>query len=129
MVRLTNYKGDYIHNIDDFVDYRLKTDSFIINDNEDAADFLNYLRNEYSCSMREFSHEFMDVDYNLGYSILTRRRNTSLGIFFHILNRLGYSMLVVPNSIIDRRLVDESRGKEAVIKNEQKNTEMEEGWS
>mgnify|MGYP006908797473 FL=1 len=114
MVRLRNKTKV----LQDYCDYRLEMDSFIVDDNEGISEFLNYLRKEYDCSMREFSHDFMDVDYNLGYSILTNRRNTSLGIIFHILKRLGYSMLLVPNSIIDRRLSDGSGTEEAIIKDE-----------
>ena len=125
MVRLRNKTKV----LQDYCDYRLEMDSFIVDDNEGISEFLNYLRREYDCSMREFSHEFMDVNYDVGYSVLKGRRNTSLTVLFHILNRLGYSMLLVPNSIIDRRLDDESRGKEAVIKDEQKDPEMEEGRS
>lgn len=125
MVRLRN-KTKVLH---DYCDYRLEMDSFIVDDNEGISEFLNYLRREYDCSMREFSYEFMDVNYDIGYSILKGRRNTSLKVLFHILNRLGYSMLLVPNCIIDRRLSDESRGKEVAATNEQKNSEMEEGRS
>lgn len=114
MVRLRNKTKV----LQDYCDYRLEMDSFIVEDNEGISEFLNYLRKEYDCSMREFSQDFMDVDYNLGYSILTNRRNTSLGIIFHILKRLGYSMLLVPDSIIDRRFEDESRGKEAATEDE-----------
>ena len=114
MVRLRNKTKV----LQDYCDYRLEMDSFIVDDNEGISEFLNYLRREYDCSMRSFSHEFMDVNYDVGYSILKGRRNTSLTILFHILKRLGYSMLLVPDSIIDRRFEDESRGKEAATENE-----------
>ena len=114
MVRLRNKTKV----LQDYCDYRLEMDSFIVDDNEGISEFLNYLRREYNCSMREFSHEFMDVNYDVGYSILKCRRNTSLTVLFHILKRLGYSMLLVPDSIIDRRLSDGSGTEEAIIKDE-----------
>lgn len=115
MVRLRN-KTKLLQ---DYCDYRLEMDSFIVDDNEGISEFLNYLRREYDCSMREFSHEFMDVNYDIGYSILKGRRNTSLKVLFHILNRLGYSMLLVPNSIIDRKINEEVRVNERKTENKE----------
>ena len=65
--------------------------AFLLYDNESVTEFLDYLCNEYNCSKREFSIYFMDVNYNLGYSLLTGRRNSTMGTLFHILKRLEES--------------------------------------
>ena len=78
--------------------------AFLLYDNECVTEFLDYLCNDYNCSKREFSREFMDVSYDLGYSLLSGRRNSTMGTLFHILKRLGYTMMIVPNTIIEDKV-------------------------
>lgn len=91
---------------------------YIIKNNDDVREFLNYLRKEYNCSMREFSKEFMDVGYDLGYSLLTGRRNSTMGTLFHILNRLGYNLMIVPENKIEEVDANEKTRETAITQNE-----------
>ena len=75
--------------------------AFLLYDNKCVTEFLDYLCKDYNCSKREFSREFMDVSYDMGYSLLSGRRNATMNTLFHILKRLGYTMMIVPNTIID----------------------------
>ena len=78
--------------------------AFLLYNNECVTEFLDYLCNDYNCSKREFSREFMDVSYDLGYSLLSGRRNATMKTLFHILKRLGYTMMIVPNTIIEDKV-------------------------
>lgn len=90
----------------------------ICRSNEDFKDFLNNVRG--TESMRQFCY-YMGVDYDLGYSILKGRRNTSLAVFFSILDEMGYDV------IISRRLQNDKGRKESTAENEQEDPEMEKG--
>ena len=78
--------------------------AFLLYNNECVTEFLDYLCTDYDCSKREFSRDFMDVSYDMGYSLLSGRRNTTMNTLFHILKRLGYTMMIVPNTIIDDKV-------------------------
>lgn len=66
--------------------------AYNIVNNDDFCKFLNYIRG--SDSIRHFCY-YAGIDYDLGYSILKGRRNTSLRVFFDMMYELGYEILLV----------------------------------
>lgn len=66
-----------------------------VSNNDEFCKFLNQIRG--SDSIRQFCY-YAGIDYNLGYSVLTGRRNTSLKVFFDMMYELGYEVLLVDYS-------------------------------
>lgn len=86
----------------------------IIKNNNDLVTFLNKVRFNKECNIRQFC-KLMAVGYDYGYSLLKGRRSTTTYHFFSIMEELGYNVVIIPKE----EVIDYEKIREAVtIENE-----------